>query len=172
MYFVHVLKGDRSVLEFIDGDYTFLNVELADYYDIPGVTGSEMRLVNLPKDSPRGGVITAGSTLLVTSGTNRTSPVKRGVSCSTTFWARPNDPPPNVPSVDAAAASIVDHEPSFAKCSNCIARIIAATSRHNLMDPIGLALDNFNALENIAKRSLDSRSTLLESWQAAKSSAA
>ena len=156
MYFAHVLKEDRSVLDFIDGDYTFLNSELAEYYDIPGVTGSEMRLVHLPKDSPRGGVITAGSTLLVTSGTNRTSPVKRGVFVLDNFLAlRPNDPPADVPSVEAAGAGIADREPSFREMLELHRKDALCASCHNLMDPIGLALDNFNALGKYREKEFD-----------------
>ncbi|MBC8003641.1 MAG: DUF1592 domain-containing protein, partial [Opitutaceae bacterium] len=79
MYFARIVQEDRSLLEIIASDYTYLNEGLAGYYGIPGVQGKEMQLVKLPDDSPRGGVMTHGSVLIVTSGANRTSAVKRGV---------------------------------------------------------------------------------------------
>ena len=84
MAFAHVVREDRSVLELIDADYTFLNERLANHYglkDLPGmapITGSEMRRVTLPPGTPRGGMLTHGSVLVVTSNPTRTSPVKRG----------------------------------------------------------------------------------------------
>ena len=78
-YFNYVLREDRDVLEFIDSDYTFLNATLAKHYGIDGVKGEEMRRVQLPADSPRGGVLTQATFLAVTSNPNRTSPVKRGL---------------------------------------------------------------------------------------------
>ena len=79
--FAYVVHEDRSVLELIDSDYTFLNEKLAKHYDMTNldVTGTEMRRVSLPADSPRGGVLTHGSVLVVTSNPDRTSPVKRGL---------------------------------------------------------------------------------------------
>jgi len=77
MYFGHVVREDRSVLELIDGDYTFVNERLAKHYGIPDVKGNEMRRVTLSGDSPRGGLLTQGSVLVVTSNPTRTSPVKR-----------------------------------------------------------------------------------------------
>ncbi|MBC7819970.1 MAG: DUF1592 domain-containing protein [Planctomycetaceae bacterium] len=147
MYFADVFKKNKSLLDFIDSDYTFLNAELAEYYGIPGVVGTEMSLVALPEGSPRGGVITAGSTLLVTSTTNRTSPVKRGVFVLDNFLGmRPHDPPPNVPSVEASGSEITDHEPTFREMLELHRQDPACASCHALMDPIGLALDGFNAL--------------------------
>ena len=152
-YFAHVLKADTSVLDFVDSDYTFLNAELAEYYGIPGVTGTEMRRVQLPQDSSRGGVITAGSTLLVTSTTNRTSPVKRGVFVMDNFLGiKPHDPPPNIPSVEAASAGITDHEPTFREMLELHRKDALCASCHNLMDPIGLALDRFNAMGKYRER--------------------
>src|SRR4030095_5962602 len=79
MFFTHIFREDRSVTELIDSDYTFLNEKLAGLYGIPGVSGPEMRRVALPAESPRGGVLTQGSVLVVTSNPDRTSPVKRGL---------------------------------------------------------------------------------------------
>ena len=71
-YFAFVVREDRSVLELIDSNYTFVNDRLAKYYGIPDVTGGELRRVTLPDDSPRGGILTAGGVLLVTSNPTRT----------------------------------------------------------------------------------------------------
>ncbi|OYU98356.1 MAG: hypothetical protein CFE26_27740, partial [Verrucomicrobiales bacterium VVV1] len=79
LHFAHILKEDRPLTELIDCNYTFLNEELAKHYGIPGVSGRNMRKVMLPPDSPRGGVLTQGTVLAVTSNPTRTSPVKRGV---------------------------------------------------------------------------------------------
>src|SRR5207248_11525532 len=79
MFFRNLVREDRSVMELIDSDYTFLNERLARHYGIPGVSGSEMRRVALPENSPRGGLLTQGSVLVVTSNPTRTSPVKRGL---------------------------------------------------------------------------------------------
>ena len=156
MYFAHVLKQDRSLLEFIDSNYTFLNETLAEYYDIPDVTGEEMRLVELPEGHPRGGVITAGSTLLVTSTSNRTSPVKRGVFVLDNFLGiKPHDPPPDVPSVEEASAGITDHEPTFREMLELHRKDPLCASCHSLMDPIGLALDSFNAMGKYRESEFD-----------------
>ena len=77
-YFDHVVRADRSVLELIQSDYTFVNESLAAVYSIPDIKGPQMRRVELPADSVRGGVLTMGSVLTVTSNPTRTSPVKRG----------------------------------------------------------------------------------------------
>ena len=77
-YFDFVARGDRSVLELLSSDYTFLNETLAKYYGVAGVTGPRMRQVTLPPGDPRGGVLTMAGVLAVTSDPTRTSPVKRG----------------------------------------------------------------------------------------------
>jgi hypothetical protein len=147
MYFARILKEDRSVLEFIDSDYTYLNEDLAGYYGIPGVTGAELRLVKLPEGNPRGGVLTHGSTLLVTSAANRTSAVKRGVFVLDAFLGlRPHDPPPDIPGIEQASAKITDHEATFREALELHRQDPLCASCHKLMDPIGFGLDNFNAL--------------------------
>ena len=106
LFFDHIARTDRSVLELIDSDYTFLNEPLAKFYGIPGVEGKEMRKVTLPKDSPRGGVLTHASVLMVTSNPTRTSPVKRGLFVLDNFLGSPTPPPPadlEIPNLDEAA---------------------------------------------------------------------
>jgi hypothetical protein len=144
MCFEHVLRNDRSLLELLDSNYTFLNERLARYYGIEGVKGDQMRLVTLPPDSPRGGVLTQGTVLAVTSNPDRTSPVKRGLFLlDNILGSPPPPPPPDVPALEDAAVgkdatlreSLKAHR-TQALCSSC----------HSRMDPLGLALENFNAL--------------------------
>ena len=147
MMFRYLMREDRSVLELIDNDSTFLNEELAKHYGVPGVEGGDMRLVKLPPDSPRGGIITMGTVLAVTSDPTRTSPVKRGLFILDNILGTPPPPaPPNIPSLEAsektedggnltlrAALALHREQPLCASC-------------HNRMDPLGLALENFNAM--------------------------
>src|SRR5262249_46794551 len=107
MTFEHVLREDRSLLELIDADYTFLNERLARHYGIDGVTGAQMRKVPLPADSPRGGILTQGTFLIVTSNPDRTSPVKRGLFILDNILGMPPPPPPpDVTPLEQAAAGV------------------------------------------------------------------
>ena len=111
--FDYVARGDRSVLELLDSDYTFLNETLAKFYGIPDVTGPQMRKVTLPPGDPRGGVLTMGSVLEVTSNPTRTSPVKRGKWILENILGSPAPPPPpDVPALDEAVKKIQDHVPT------------------------------------------------------------
>ena len=145
--FAHVLKEDRSLLELIESDYTFLNEELAKHYGIPGVTGAEMRKVQLAPDSPRGGVLTQGTVLAVTSNPTRTSPVKRGVFIlNSILGTPPAAPPPNIPALEDAAPKEKLKVMSLRDTLALHAKEPLCRSCHNRMDPLGLALENFNAL--------------------------
>ena len=93
MFVASIIHEDRPVTELIQSDYTFLNEKLAGLYGIEGVEGDEMQRVSLPADSPRGGVLTQGSTLVVTSNPDRTSPVKRGLFVLDNFLGTPAPPP-------------------------------------------------------------------------------
>jgi hypothetical protein len=149
MYFAHIVKEDRSILDILDSDYTYLNEGLARYYGITNadIKGPEMRLAQLPPGSPRGGVLTQGSMLLVTSGANRTSAVKRGVFVlDNILGMRPHDPPPDVPGIEQASNKIKDHEPTFRESLELHRNNPVCASCHKLMDPIGFGLDNFNAM--------------------------
>lgn len=147
LYFGRIVREDRSILEIIDSDYTYLNEGLAGYYGIAGVTNKSMELVTLAPDSPRGGVMTQGSMLLVTSGANRTSAVKRGVFVlDNILGLRPHDPPPDIPGIEQASAKIKDHEPTFRESLELHRQDPLCASCHKLMDPIGFGLDNFNAM--------------------------
>ena len=156
MLFEHIVRRDRPLTELINADYTFLNQSLAEHYEIPGieiVQGDEMRRVELPKNSLRGGVLTQGTTLVVTSNPDRTSPVKRGLFVLENLLGTPTPaPPPNIPALEDVKAeddlslreTLALHREN-ALCSSC----------HNRMDPLGLALENFNALGRFRTEELD-----------------
>jgi hypothetical protein len=147
MVFEHVLREDRSIIELIDSDYTFLNERLARHYGIPDVEGDAMRRVSLPPDSPRGGVLTHGSVLVVTSNPTRTSPVKRGVFLLDQFLGTPAPPPPpDIPALEEAEEAFSDHEPTLREALELHRSDPLCNSCHARMDPLGLALENFNAL--------------------------
>jgi mono/diheme cytochrome c family protein len=141
-----ILRSDRSVLRLLDADYTFLNERLAEHYGIPNVKGSDFRRVTLPEESPRQGLLGQGSILTLTSYPTRTSPVLRGkYVLENLLAAPPPPPPPNVPALDTAGEkrgetrtlrdAMVQHRKNPA-CAGC----------HTAMDPIGFALENFDAV--------------------------
>ncbi len=139
-----VLREDRSVLDLLRADYTFLNERLAKHYGIPNVYGSRFRRVTLGPDSKRGGLLRHGSILAVTSYATRTSPVIRGVwILSNIFGAPPPPPLPNVPALEesSVAANLPMRQRLSAHrnnpvCANC----------HRTIDPVGFALENFDAV--------------------------
>lgn len=147
MLFRHLLQEDRSVLELISNNKTFLNEDLARHYDIPGVDGDDMRLVDLPPDSPRGGVLTMGTVLAVTSNPTRTSPVKRGLFILDNILGTPPPPaPPNIPSLEASEKSSDGRELSMREALALHSSSPLCASCHNRMDPLGFAFENFNAM--------------------------
>ena len=147
MSFEHVLKEDRSLLELLECDYTFLNEDLAKHYGIEGVTGETMRKVTLPADSPRGGILTQGTVLAVTSNPTRTSPVKRGVFIlDVILGTPPAPPPPNIPPLEDAASAAQLRTMNLRDTLALHAKNPTCASCHSRMDPLGLALENFNAM--------------------------
>jgi mono/diheme cytochrome c family protein len=144
MLFESILREDRSVLDLLNADYTFVNERLAKHYAIPGIYGPDFRRVPVPSDSRRG-LLGQGSMLLVTSNANRTSPVQRGKWILENILGSPPPlPPPNVPPLKenasgVAATSVRDRmqeHRSNAVCAGC----------HKIMDPIGLSLENFDGV--------------------------
>ncbi len=139
-----ILTEDRSVLEMLKADYTFLNERLAHHYGVPNVFGSRFRRVELKPEDHRGGLLRQGSILTVTSYATRTSPVIRGNWVLENIIGTPPPPPPaDVPAleentVDATLsmrARLEEHRANPA-CASC----------HDLMDPVGFALENFDAI--------------------------
>jgi mono/diheme cytochrome c family protein len=139
-----ILREDRSVRDLIKADYTFLNERLAKHYGIPHVYGSRFRRVALAPGSARGGLLRHGSILAVTSYATRTSPVLRGVwVLDNIFGAPPPPPPPNVPALEDASvsASLPMRQRLGAHRANP-----ACASCHRTIDPVGFALENFDAV--------------------------
>jgi hypothetical protein len=149
MYFNYVMHQDHDVAEFIDSDYTFLNARLARLYGLDdlGVKGEGLRKVTLPPDSPRGGVLTMGSVLAVTSNPTRTSPVKRGLFILDNILGTPSPPPPpNIPPLENSESAIAGHTPTLRETLSVHRNQPMCASCHDRLDPPGLALENFNAL--------------------------
>ncbi len=145
LFFGDVLRSDRSVLEFIDCRETFLNGRLAKFYGVPGVEGDEFRRVTLPADSPRGGVLTMGAVLTLTSNTTRTSPVKRGLFVLDQILGAPPPPPPaDVPPLEQAGMT----DPNATVRERLAIHVANASCAacHNRLDPLGLAFEHFDAI--------------------------
>jgi len=143
MFFDAIVREDRSVLDFIDGRYSFLNERLARHYGVAGVTGPAFRRVDLT-GTPRGGVLTQGSVLTVSSYATRTSPVMRGKwVLDNLLDAPPPEPPADVPNLDdstiGTAASMRQQLEEHRKNPTC-------ASCHRRMDPLGFGLENFDAV--------------------------
>ena len=144
LFFESILREDRSVLDLLRANYTFLNERLAKHYRIPNVYGSQFRRIPLDEASERGGLLRQGSILTVTSYATRTSPVVRGKWILDNLLGVP--PPPPLPDVPTLKDNTVDgsltvrkrlaEHRSNAVCASC----------HNLMDPIGLSLEKFDAV--------------------------
>ncbi len=145
--FDYLLREDRSLLELLECDYAFLNERLAKHYGITNVSGDEMRLVKLPANSPRGGILTQGTMLGVTSNPTRTSPVKRGLYVlENILGTPPPPPPPDIPPLEDATKNVTDRAPSLRETLAAHRADPLCNSCHNRMDPLGLALENFNAM--------------------------
>ncbi len=143
----YIVQEDRSLLELLDSDYTFVNEKLASLYEIPNVRGGEMRRVKLPEGSPRGGVLTQASMLLVTSNPTRTSPVKRGLFILENILGMPAPPAPaGVPDLEESAKKFAGREPPLRELLAAHRESALCASCHSRMDPLGIALENFNAL--------------------------
>jgi len=144
LLFESVLREDRNVLDLLRADYTFLNERLAKHYGIPHVYGSRFRRVALDKDSERGGLLRHGSILTVTSYATRTSPVVRGKWILDNLLGVP--PPPPLPDVPALKDNTVDGSLTVRRRLAEHRNNAACAACHNLMDPIGLSLEKFDAV--------------------------
>ncbi len=149
LFFATIVVEDRSILEFLDADYTFLNQRLAKHYGIEGIEGDHFRRVQLtggqPGVSRRGGILTQAGVLTITSNPTRTSPVKRGKwVLDNILGTPPPPPPPDVPELNEAdqvqlkgsLKQRMEQHRTNAACASC----------HRSMDPIGFSLENFDAV--------------------------
>jgi Protein of unknown function (DUF1592)/Protein of unknown function (DUF1588)/Protein of unknown function (DUF1587)/Protein of unknown function (DUF1585)/Protein of unknown function (DUF1595)/Planctomycete cytochrome C len=147
MYFEHVIRHDEPLVELLDSDYAFLNSRLAKHYGIAGVQGDAIRLVKLPAGSPRGGILTQGTVLAVTSNPDRTSPVKRGLYIlENILGSPPAPPPPNIPALEDSGKKVAGRKPTVRESMVLHRSQPSCAACHARMDPLGLALENFNAL--------------------------
>ena len=158
------IREDRSLLELLSANYTFVNERLARHYGIPGVYGDRFRRVTLDPDHPRGGLLGHGGLLMVTSYPNRTSPVVRGKwLLETILGAPPPEPPPDVPGLPdrgeggepASVRDRLERHRANPACAGC----------HAPMDPLGFALENFDAIgawraTSAAGRPVDASATM------------
>ena len=144
LFFESVLREDRSALELLSANYTFVNERLAKHYGIPHVYGSRFRRVTLDDGSWRGGLLRHGSILTVTSYATRTSPVRRGKWILDNLLGVP--PPPPLPDVPALKDNTVDGSLSVRMRLAEHRNNPACAACHNLMDPVGLALEKFDAV--------------------------
>lgn len=142
LYFEYIMREDRSLLELIDSDYTFVNEVLAKHYGIEGVTGEEFRKVSLV-DRRRGGVLTHASVLTITSNPTRTSPVKRGKwIMEQILGTEPPPPPPNVPELaetgplKGTLRERMEQHRANPNCAVC----------HLQMDSLGFGFENFDPI--------------------------
>jgi hypothetical protein len=144
LFFTSVIQEDRSILDLLNGDYTFVNERLARHYGIPNIYGSQFRRITIT-DPRRRGLLGQASILTVTSYPNRTSPVQRGKWILTNILGvPPTPPPPDVPELkeDAGASAPkslrerMEAHRANAVCAGC----------HKVMDPIGFSLENFDAI--------------------------
>ena len=144
LLFDSIIREDRSVLDLLRANYTFLNERLAKHYDIPHVYGSRFRRIALGEDSKRGGLLRHGSILTVTSYATRTSPVVRGKWILDNILGVP--PPPQPPDIPALEDNTVDGSLSVRDRLAEHRDNPACASCHNLMDPVGFSLENFDAV--------------------------
>jgi hypothetical protein len=145
LFFQHLVEEDRSLLELFTADYTFVNERLARHYDIEGVFGEEFRRVPYP-DARRRGILSHGSVLKLTSMADRTSPVLRGKWVMSVLMGSPPPPPPaNVPPFEASSDAGNGRRLTTRERMEMHRSAVVCNSCHRFMDPIGLALDNFDA---------------------------
>lgn len=139
-----ILRENRNVLDFVAPDYVVINERLARFYEIDNVRGDHFRVVSIPADSPRAGILTQTAMLTITSNGTRTSPVKRGTWVLKNVLgtdpglpvANAGDIAPKVPGIDKATVrQRLEIHRQLPQCARC----------HDKIDPLGLALENFNA---------------------------
>ena len=145
LFFYDLVTEDRSLFDLFSADYTFVNERLARHYGIPGIGGDELRRVKYI-DANRRGILGHGSVLTLTSHANRTSPVLRGKwVMEVILGTPPPPPPPNVPPLEESTAAANEEGRSFTTAERMAMHRAspACNACHRLMDPIGIALENF-----------------------------
>jgi hypothetical protein len=143
LFFDSIVREDRSVLDLLTADYTFANERVARHYGLPNVTGNDFRRVPVPEY--RRGILGHGSVLVLTSVADRTSPVMRGKwVMEVLLGSPPPPPPPNVPSLDATNAALGGKRLTVRERMEEHRKNPACASCHRVIDPIGLALENFD----------------------------
>jgi hypothetical protein len=143
-FFNNLVREDRSFLELFSADYTFVNERLARHYGIPGVVGTDFRRVSYPDDRRRG-LFGQGAFLVLTSHANRTSPVLRGKWVMEVLMGTPPPPPPaGVPALDQTKGATGTREITTRERMEMHRASPICHSCHRFMDPMGLALDNFD----------------------------
>jgi hypothetical protein len=143
LFFDHLVREDRSLLELITADYSFVNERVAQHYGIPNITGSQFRKVTLPEN--RRGILGHGSVLVLTSNSDRTSPVYRGKwVMEVLLGSPPPPPPPNVPELDEVKATGAGRTLSVRERMEEHRKNPACSSCHRVIDPLGLALENYD----------------------------
>lgn len=150
LLFLDIMRGDRSILDLLDSDETFLNEPLAKHYGIEGVEGNHFRRVSLA-DTPRRGILTHASVLTLTSNPTRTSPVKRGKwILENVLGTPPPDPPPGVPELEETASG--DADASFREQLEIHRTDPTCASCHRTMDPLGFGFENFGVTGGYRER--------------------
>jgi hypothetical protein len=146
LLFAAIVREDRSIIELIDSDYTFVNDRLAEHYGIPNVRGSHFRKVALEPSSPRRGILGQGSMLTVTSVATRTSPVMRGKwILENLLGAPPPQPPPGVETNLGEGEEVAKTTTLRQRLEMHRANAVCA-SCHRIMDPVGFSLENFDLI--------------------------
>jgi uncharacterized protein DUF1592/uncharacterized protein DUF1588/uncharacterized protein DUF1587/uncharacterized protein DUF1585/uncharacterized protein DUF1595 len=146
LFFGHIVRENKSALELLSADYTFLNERLAKHYGIPGVYGDRFRMVKLT-DPNRRGLLGHGSILSLTAVATRTSPVFRGKFILTTFLnTPPSPPPPNVPTLEESAKGATVAPKTVREQLELHRKNAPCASCHKIIDPPGFALENFNSV--------------------------
>lgn len=155
MLFDFILRKERPAEELISARYSFLNERLAKFYGVDGVQGEEFRAVDLTEHPERGGLLTQGTVLMVTSNPTRTSPVKRGLFVLDNILGTPPPPaPPGIPPLEDAAGG-GNANPTMREMMEIHRKKPECRGCHARMDPIGLGMENFNALGQFRTREHD-----------------
>ena len=146
LFFGDVVRSNRSIMDFVQAEDLFINQRLAEHYGLEGVRGDAFRRVRVEPDSGRGGILTSGAVLTVTSNPTRTSPVKRGLFVlDQLLGTPPPPPPPEIPPLEQTQTTL---GPNATVREQLAAHLIDSTcaSCHVRMDPIGLAMEHFDAV--------------------------